>query len=231
MEDLKPVYIVSLGPGEAGLISLKGSSVLCQADAIFCPKTNARSRSSALLKELKIKEEAVRHYTLPMSKKREMAYEAYDKVFEEAVALHSEGLCVAIVAEGDAGFYSSTSYLAGKLKKAGIPVKQIAGVPAFIAAAASIGLPIVEQEERLTVCPGKVDRELFSRVASGSEVAVVMKLSQCEEEVKQWMGLEVGLVCHYFENVGADGEFYTCDKKDILAREFPYFSLMIIKGR
>ena len=124
-----------------------------------------------------------------------------------------------------------TSYLVGRLKKAGIPIKQIAGVPAFIAAAASIGLSIVEQEERLTVCPGKVDRELFSRIASGSEVAVVMKLSQCEEEVKHFISLEEGLVCHYFENVGADGEFYTCDKKDILAREFPYFSLMIIKGR
>ena len=67
--------------------------------------------------------------------------------------------------------------------------------------------------------------------ASGSEVAVVMKLSQCEEEVKHFISLDEGLVCHYFENVGADGEFYTCDKKDILAREFPYFSLMIIKGR
>ena len=179
MEDLKPVYIVSLGPGEAGLISLIGGATLCRANAIFCPKTNARSRSSVLLKELKIKKESIRRYTLPMSKKREMAYEAY----------------------------------------------------AFIAAAASIGLSIVEQEERLTVCPGKVDGELFSRIASGSEVAVVMKLSQCEGEVKHFISLEERLVCHYFENVGADGEFYTCDKKDILAREFPYFSLMIIKGR
>ena len=231
MEDLKPVYIVSLGPGEAGLISLIGGATLCRANAIFCPKTNARSRSSVLLKELKIKKESIRRYTLPMSKKREMAYEAYDKVFEEIVSLYSEGLCVAIVAEGDAGFYSSTSYLVGKLKKVGIPIKQIAGVPAFIAAAASIGLSIVEQEERLTVCPGKVDGELFSRIASGSEVAVVMKLSQCEGEVKHFISLEERLVCHYFENVGADGEIYTCDKKDILAREFPYFSLMIIKGR
>ena len=143
MEDLKPVYIVSLGPGEAGLISLIGGATLCRANAIFCPKTNARS--SVLLKELKIKKESIRRYTLPMSKKREMAYEAYDKVFEEIVSLYSEGLCVAIVAEGDAGFYSSTSYLVGRLKKAGIPIKQIAGVPAFIAAAASIGLSIVEQ--------------------------------------------------------------------------------------
>ena len=58
MEDLKPVYIVSLGPGEAGLISLIGGATLCRANAIFCPKTNARSRSSVLLKELKIKKES-----------------------------------------------------------------------------------------------------------------------------------------------------------------------------
>ena len=36
MEDLKPVYIVSLGPGEAGLISLIGGATLCRANAIFC---------------------------------------------------------------------------------------------------------------------------------------------------------------------------------------------------
>lgn len=231
MEDLIPVYIVSLGPGDAGLVSLAGCGVLRRANAVFCPKTNVRSRSSALLEELKIKQEVVRHYTLPMSKNRELAYQAYDEVLEEVINLYSEGLCVAIVAEGDAGFYSSTGYLAGKLKDAGIPVRQIAGVPAFIAAAASIGLSIVEQEERLTVCPGKVDRELFDRVASGSEVAVVMKLSQCEEEVKRLIGLEERLVCHYFENVGTDGEYYTCHKEDILARKFPYFSLMIIKSR
>ena len=63
MEDLKPVYIVSLGPGEAGLISLIGGATLCRANAIFCPKTNARSRSSVLLKELKIKKESIRRYT------------------------------------------------------------------------------------------------------------------------------------------------------------------------
>lgn len=41
MEDLKPVYIVSLGPGEAGLISLIGGATLCRANAIFCPKIKA----------------------------------------------------------------------------------------------------------------------------------------------------------------------------------------------
>ena len=38
MEDLKPVYIVSLGPGEAGLISLIGGATLCRANAIFLPE-------------------------------------------------------------------------------------------------------------------------------------------------------------------------------------------------
>lgn len=166
-----------------------------------------------------------------MSKKREMAYEAYDKVFEETVSLYSEGLCVAIVAEGDAGFILLPVIWSEGSRKREYLSSRLPVFRRLLQRAASIGLSIVEQEERLTVCPGKVDRELFSRIASGSEVAVVMKLSQCEEEVKHFISLEERLVCHYFENVGADGEFYTCDKKDILAREFPYFSLMIIKGR
>lgn len=38
MEDLKPVYIVSLGPGEAGLISLIGGATLCRAMLFFARK-------------------------------------------------------------------------------------------------------------------------------------------------------------------------------------------------
>lgn len=38
MEDLKPVYIVSLGPGEAGLISLIGGATLWSGKCYFLPE-------------------------------------------------------------------------------------------------------------------------------------------------------------------------------------------------
>ncbi|MBR0560854.1 hypothetical protein KB213_12490, partial [Neokomagataea sp. TBRC 2177] len=61
---------------------------------------------------------------------------------------------VVIVAEGDAGFYSSIQYIFEKLQTAGIPAQRIAGIPAFIAAGAVANLHIASQEERMIVAPG-----------------------------------------------------------------------------
>ncbi|MBR8708379.1 precorrin-2 C(20)-methyltransferase [Bacteroides pyogenes] len=226
----RSVYIVSLGPGDPGLIALHGADVLRRADIVFCPETKAGSRSADFLKKLGVNESRIRCYQLPMNKERAQAYAAYDRLFEEVVSRYSQGECVAVVAEGDAGFYSSTRYLSGKLKTAAIPVVRIAGIPAFIAAAASVGLPLTEQEERLTVYPGRIDAEMLRRVESGAEVAVVMKLSQCEPELKRLLRSGENSVWHYFENVGSHEEFYTCDKEQIAKRTFPYFSLLIIKS-
>ena len=115
-----------------------------------------------------------------MSKKREMAYEAYDKVFEEIVSLYSEGLCVAIVAGRRCRFLFFYQLFGRKAQESGDTYQADCRCSGVYCSGGFIGLSIVEQEERLTVCPGKVDGELFSRIASGSEVAVVMKLSQCE---------------------------------------------------
>lgn len=226
-----PISILSLGPGDQGLIAIRSVAEICRTDIIFCPVTNGYSPASSFLKEMGIRQEKISYYSLPMNKNRAMAYEVYDNVIEKAISLRSKGRIVAIVAEGDAGFYSSTTYVANKLKQAKVEVKHVAGVPAFIAAAASIGLPVVEQEQRLTVCPGKVDEALFDRVEAGDEVAVVMKMSQCEEELKKQLQADRNLIFHYFEKVGMKGEFYTCDVQEILERNFPYFSLMIIKKR
>ena len=229
IESTPVVVVVSLGPGEPDLITVSGIQTLKEANVIFCPGTNGRSRSADLLREMGISEFVLQIYTLPMSKNREQAHDAYNRVLEDAIRLREEKRNVAIVAEGDSGFYSSTGYLVQRLKNNDIPVKQIAGVPAFIAAAASVGISVVEQEERLTVCPGEIDEALIGRIAAGREVAVVMKLSQCEKEMKQYIEQTEGVVFHYFENVGRGNEFYTCDPTQVVGREFPYFSLMIIK--
>lgn len=154
-----PVIFVSLGPGEPELITLKGLKALQSADCIFCPETrttNGRifSRAADILHALDIPDTTLSRFALPMSKNREQAFAAYDKVYSEASLLHKENKKVCIVAEGDAGFYSSVHYIFEKLQADNIPVQHIAGIPAFIAAGACAGLHIASQEERLTVIPG-----------------------------------------------------------------------------
>ena len=159
-----PVIFVSLGPGEPGLITLKGLKALQNADCIFCPETRTTSgrilsRAADILHALNIPNTTLSRFALPMSKNREQAFAAYDKVYSEASLLHKENKKVCIVAEGDAGFYSSVHYIFEKLQADNIPVQHIAGIPAFIAAGACAGLHIASQEERLTVIPGIITAE------------------------------------------------------------------------
>ena len=104
-----PVIFVSLGPGEPDLITLKGLKALQSADCIFCPETRTTSgrilsRAADILHALDIPNTTLSRFALPMSKNREQAFAAYDKVYSEASLLHKENKKVCIVAEGDAGY-------------------------------------------------------------------------------------------------------------------------------
>ena len=161
---------------------------------------------------------------------REAALQAYDGVYAEARALQDEGLHVCIVAEGDAGFYSSVHYVFERLRADGRAAEHVAGIPAFIAAGALAGLHIASQEQRLTVLPGTATAQELERLVDDDGTVVIMKLSQCADEVHRCMTLHPEYTYHYFENVGTATEFYTCDAAVVAARRFPYFSLMIVQG-
>lgn len=230
----RPVSFVSLGPGEAELITLKGLKALQNADCIFCPETPARngsllSRAADIMHQLGIPAERIRRFPLPMSKQRGDALHAYDQVYAATLSLHRTGKKVAIVAEGDAGLYSSIHYIYEKLQAGGTPVEQIAGIPAFIAAGARGGLHIASQEERLTVIPGITTAEEIERLVQSRNTVVIMKLSQCTGEVHRCIRLHPEYDYRYFENVGTPQEKYLSDGQQIAALRFPYFSLLIIR--
>ena len=229
-----PVIFVSLGPGEPELITVKGLKALQTADCIFCPETLAKdgnrvSRAADILLQLDIPENTVHRFPLPMSKQREKALSAYDEVYMESSTLRQQGKKVCIVAEGDAGFYSSIHYIFEKLQADNIPVQHIAGIPAFIAAGACAGLHIASQEERLTVIPGIITAEEIEKYMEEKTTIVIMKLSQCTEEVHRCIHLHPEYNYHYFENIGMEKEKYLHDTELISALSFPYFSLLIIR--
>lgn len=220
---------VSLGPGEPELITLKALKALQEADIIYCPGTQAKSRSRDILQALPINMERVRLFHVPMSKDRTLANQAYDTICTEIATLVATGKNVAITAEGDSGFYSSVNYMFDKLASMNLPVTSIAGVPAFIAAGAISGLHIVKQEEKLIVLPGIVTAEELASLLTCGHVVVIMKLSQCTDEIHRFMQANRQHEFHYYENVGTINELHSINYKDIIQKEYPYFSLMIIR--
>ena len=236
MEATERIIGVSLGPGDPELITLKGLNALQQADVIFCPATNVaggetKSRALDILKALPVEPTKIQLYQIPMSQSRTEAIVAYDNVFEQIVSFVAEDKIVALVAEGDACFYSSANYLYEKLDRAGFPIKMVAGVPAFIAASSSIGLHLVKQQERMVVIPGDVlvDELLESVVLK--RTLVIMKVSLGEAILRPFIIRHPELEFHYFENIGTPKEYRTSKVDEIPARPFIYFSILIIRAK
>lgn len=227
-----PVTFVSLGPGDPELITWKALKSLQAADVVFCPATQLRERTSSramdILQALDIDRAKIETFYVPMSKDRTKALESYRAVTGRIIDAHNTGKMIVVTAEGDAGFYSSIHYISDNLREVGIPVLRIAGVPAFIAAGALANLHVVKQEEKLLVVPGTADEDMLRLHFKTVQTIVIMKPSQCEEAIKV-MCTDPHLTFHYFENVGLpDKEYYTSDTEAILARTFPYFSLLVI---
>ena len=224
---------VSLGPGDPELITLKALKVLNMADVIFCPATQScdgqeKSRSLDILRQLPVDAVKIHTFHVPMSRKREEAEKAYDQVCTEIFRLAEAGKTIAVTAEGDAGFYSSANYMYTKLCLAGFPVDMIAGVPAFIAAGASIGLHLVKQQERLLVVPGDVLVEELLEAVVAKRTLVIMKVPLGEAVLRPFLIRHPELKYYYFEQVGTAEEFYTTDLEVILVRPFTYFSILMI---
>ncbi len=229
-----PVVFVSLGPGEAELVTVKGYKALQEAEVIFCPGVilpggKTSSRAYAILRELGVDGSPVRLFDVPMQKDRKTTPKVYRKVAQQVRQSFQEGKRVAVVAEGDCGFYSSIQYIWEELEERAVPLQRIAGVPAFIACGAMAGIHLASQEAELDVVPGTLTLAGLRSKLSAGRTVVVMKPSQCREALKEAIETMPGMAFHYFENAGvADKQFYTADPRIIQERTFPYFSLLVI---
>ena len=222
-----PVAFLSLGPGDSDLLTVKAVRILRDADMVIVPASTQSSRAKAIISEW-CEADRIETFCLPMRRNREAAMKVYDEMFERVVALYHQDLRVVVAVEGDVSIYASIHYVMERLKRAEVPVVQLAGIPSFIAAAAEAGLSLCSQQQRLVVLPSDADVEDLEQLLTNHHVVVVMKLSQCQQKVKEFLQQHTDVECHYFENVGTTDEFYTTDQTAIKERQMPYFSLCIL---
>lgn len=230
-----PVHILSLGPGDPELVTLKTLRRLEESDSVYVPVTivpstgHTVSRATAILDALGIERTKLRPFEVPMAKDRTAAENAYRALAPRIREEQQAGRRIAVAAEGDAGLYASVHYVGDLLRGSGIEVHYTAGIPALIAAAAAAGLHLVKGDESLLLLPSvSAPEQLLAPLAEGRTVAV-MKLSQSESAVKTAVERGEEYTWHYFENIGTEKEFLTASTATILARRFPYFSLLIAR--
>lgn len=74
----------------------------------------------------------------------------------------------------------------------------------------------MKQEEKLVVLPGITTAEELDVLLSNGHVVVIMKLSQCTEEIHRFMQKSPCHEYHYYENVGTPDELHTTAYNDII---------------
>ena len=213
-------------------MTLKAVRTLREADIVVVPVTEnsdgtTKSRAADIIGEW-CATEKMQRYVLPMQRNREAVMQVYDRMCHEVSEWYHDGRRVVVAVEGDVSIYASIHYVLDQLLKKNIPVTQEPGIPSFIAAAASAGLSLISQKQRLVVLPGDVDIEELRRLLTSGHVVVVMKLSQCQQVLKDYLLQYPDAVCHYFENVGTAEAFHTSSCDEILSRQMPHFSLCIL---
>jgi precorrin-2/cobalt-factor-2 C20-methyltransferase len=153
--------MVSLGPGDVELLTLKAMEVFKEVDAICIPtKSEDRSFEKSIsfkivqeaLELLDVKKELVAVYAPMRFKKEDWLEEA--KTILDTIKRHNK---VAFVTLGDAGFYSSVYYILDIIKELDNNIYKtcevVAGVTSFSAASAKIKKPICLGDERVFIQP------------------------------------------------------------------------------
>ncbi len=229
------MYGVSLGPGDAELVTVKAVRVLAQADRIYYPATIAEpgevnSFALDVLRKLGVDETKLKSMLLPMAMSRDPASNIYDTTVASIMQDLADGLCVAVVCIGDAGFYSTFGHVLERIDTVSVAVEMIPGVPAFIAAGASARASLALRSDRVLVLPDLEDVNELDRYLDRYETVVVMKLSRIRGGLYSYLD-KSGAGFVYAEYLGTPREFVSKNPEDLKSRRIPYFALMIFFNR
>lgn len=234
---MKPgtLHGISLGPGDPGLITVKGLVLLRAADRIYYAGSRSAdgvetSYARAILDSLDLDPARFRGVFVPMAEDRAVAESAYRNSFASIAADCRAGLRVAFACEGDISFYSTFSRLLAMAHDAALPVATVAGVPAFLLGAAVQAQPLATGPERIAILPRLRDAAELARCLETFDVAVLIKIRGVATQVAD-LAERHGWSLLLCEHLGAPTQFVSTRPDDLRARLLPYLSLLIVRRK
>ena len=230
--------VVGVGPGDPELITLKAARLIESAAVVAYHQgvgksSNARRIASGLF-PAGVLEEVLQYPVTTGVVDHPGGYDGamsdfYDDCELRVGAHLAEGRDVVLLAEGDPLFYGSAMYLHDRLSTR-FDTAVVPGVPAFVAATATAGVPLVRHTDVLTVLPGTLPVPELARRLADTDAAIIMKLGRTfpgvRDALEQAGRLEGAL---YVERASMAEERYL-PVADVDPATVPYFSLIVVPG-
>jgi len=221
------LYGVGVGPGDPELLTLKALRIVKESDVIAVPGEVAEESIAYIIMKGAYPDIAGKDcvaISMPMTKDINVLEESHAK---GAVGIEKEleaGKQVAFLTLGDPSIYSTYLYVHNRIIRKGYDAEIISGVPSFCAAAARLGIGLVEKSESLHVIPASYQIE-DSLLLSGTKL--LMKAGRKMKAVREQLKA-MNVQGYMIENCGMGNErvYETIDK---IPDNAGYYSLIIIK--
>ena len=205
------LYGIGVGPGEPGLITVKGAEILSGCRHVFVPKAREKAESVALRIAGKYvgPEAEVYEVLFPMTEDKHDLKRYWEASARKIAEILSRGEDACFLTLGDTLLYSTYIYLVRALREV-LPdanIVTIPGINSFSAAAALTGFPLGESRKPLIVIPAADDLESVRSALEQDGTVVLMKVGKRLQEIIALLE-EKGLIRKsvFAARVGMEGE-------------------------
>jgi precorrin-2/cobalt-factor-2 C20-methyltransferase len=226
------LYGIGVGPGDPGLITLRGAALLQRLDVVAVPRSErGPGIARGVVKDI-VEAERLLELASAMPADSGEALDGWRGRIAPLLAALHEGASVGFVTEGDPSTYSTFAYAAAALLEVRpqTPVFVVPGVTAMCDAAAVEGRPLVLGTERLAVLPlGRVDDNAVRAACSTADTVVLYKAGGMLNRIDAIRLAEFpGWKLHIVRRLGLDGEQSFDDIGDAADAE-DYMTMVIMR--
>ncbi|GFE68743.1 precorrin-2 C(20)-methyltransferase [Chroococcus sp. FPU101] len=229
------LYGISVGTGDAELITVKGLRLLQQVKTVAFPSgmNNKPGIAEQIIKSWLLSEQTQLALEFPYIQDEHLLQQAWEKAANEVWNYLKLGQDVAFACEGDISFYSTFNYLAQTvaLNYPEVKIEMIPGVCSPLAAASALGIPLTKHHEKIVILPALYTIQELESVLLWADVVVLMKVSSVYQQVwtilKQLNLLETSFIV---ERATCSNQVIYKDLSNYPELKLSYFSVLIIKG-
>ncbi len=228
------LYGVGVGPGDPGLLTLKGRDILLRVSTVFVPAPGADKPSLAMsiVESAGLEDLDFRRLVFPMSRDEKTLADSWDAAAAEVCTVLGSGKDAAFITLGDPYVYSTFSYLADGVRRRlpSAKIETVPGITTMNLAAALLNRPLVEGGERLCLLPLPEDLGEIAVLARSFDTIVLYKIAgRLREAAAAIAGLGLSDSTAFVSRAGLPDQTVVPALDGLPADAAGYLSVLIVK--
>jgi precorrin-2 C(20)-methyltransferase len=226
------LYGIGVGPGDPGLLTLRGAALLRRLDVVATPRSQRGRGIARGVVEQFVDAERLLELPSDMPVDGDAVMAGWRARIAPLLAALHEGASVGFVTDGDPSLYSTFAYAAAALRelRPDTPVFVVPGISAMSAAAAVEGRPLALGAERLAVLPAaRLDAKALYDACEYADTVVLLKAGGELQRVRALLeSVARDWTVRYARRIGLDGEEHG-DTIEGVSDPDDYMSLVILR--